>query len=264
MRYFFHIAYNGSQFNGWQRHPKANSVQEVIECKLSEALKVPISINGCGRTDSQVHASQFFFHADIEQSWDYDLLFRLNKLLPHSISIFDIIPMEGKPHARFDAVQREYDYYLHTYKDPFLSKLSTYLPQKLNLEEMAKAVELFPKYQDYRALCTAPDKNEHTLCYVKQASLFRSENGEQIRFHIASNRFLGKMIRIIMDKLIKIGKGEMSVFELEQLLITKTPPKLLDPAQPNGLYLSKVSYPYLNLPNRTEFCGLSQKDWIKI
>ncbi len=264
MRYFFHIAYNGHNYSGWQRQPKVNSVQEVIEAKLSQAFKTPLTINGCGRTDAQVHASQFFFHVDIEQEWDFDLIFRLNKLLPHNISVFDVIPMEGKPHARFDAVQREYDYYLHTYKDPFLSQLSSYYDVELNLEEMVKAASLLPKYKDYRALCTTPDKNEHTICFVKEANLYTSANGDQIRFHIASNRFLGKMIRIIMGKFIKIGTGTMSVDEFEHLLITKETPKLLEPAHPTGLYLSKVTYPYLNLPARTEFSGLQQKDWKKI
>ncbi|RZK44213.1 MAG: tRNA pseudouridine synthase A [Pedobacter sp.] len=264
MRYFFHIAYNGGYFNGWQKQPKVNSIQEVIEEKLSQAFKTPLTINGCGRTDAQVHASQYFFHVDIEQEWDFDLKFRLNKLLPHTISIFDIIKMEGKPHARFDAVQREYDYYLHTYKDPFLSRLSSHYDVELNLDEMARAAALLPRYKDYRAFCTTPDKNEHTICYVKDASLYVSPRGDQMRFHIASNRFLGKMIRIITGKLIKIGVGNMSVDEFEHALITREIPKLLEPAHPTGLYLSKVTYPYLNLPSRTEFCGLQQRDWLKV
>ncbi len=265
MRYFFHIGYNGHYYNGWQKHPKANSIQEVIEVKLSQIFKTPLTIVGCGRTDSQVHASQFFFHVDLPQAWDYDLLFRLNTLLPHNIAIFDIIQVEEKRHARFDAVQRQYDYYLHTYKDPFLSQQSTFYRHKdLNLTEMKKAASLLPLYKDYRALCTSPDKNEHTLCYVRDAKLFSSANGDHIRFHISSNRFLSKMIRIIMGKLLKIGRNELSVAEFESYLINKTPPALLEPAHPTGLYLSKVTYPYLDLPLRSEFAGLQSKDWVEI
>ncbi|MGF1926332.1 MAG: tRNA pseudouridine synthase A [Bacteroidia bacterium] len=265
MRYFFHIAYNGHGYNGWQKQPQAISIQELIETKLSEVFKTTLAINGCGRTDSQVHASQYFFHVDIEQEWDFDLIFRLNKLLPHNVAIFDIIPMHGKPHARFDAVQREYDYYIHTEKNPFLSRSSSYyLEPDLDVRSMAKAAALLPQYKDYRALCTTPDKNEHTICFVKEASLFTSPDGKQLRFHIASNRFLGKMIRIITGKLLKIGTGNMSVDEFEQLLITKETPKLLEPAHPTGLYLSKVTYPYLDLPTRTTFCDLRQNDWKKV
>jgi tRNA pseudouridine38-40 synthase len=265
LRYFFHIGYNGHNYSGWQRQPKVNSIQEVIEAKLSQIFKTPLTINGCGRTDAQVHASQFFFHVDIEEQWDFDLVFRLNKVLPHNIAVFDVIPLEGKPHARFDAIQRQYDYYLHTYKDPFLSQLSSYYTfNHLNLNEMKRAVALLPLYKDYRAFCTTPDKNEHTICFVRDASLYTSNNGDQIRFHISSNRFLGKMIRIITGKLLKIGTGNMSIDEFEELLITMQTPQLLEPAHPTGLYLSKVTYPYLNLPARTEFSGLQQKDWIKV
>lgn len=265
MRYFFHIGYLGRSFNGWQRHPKVYSIQEVIEGKLSQVFKTDLTINGCGRTDTGVNASQFFFHADIEQEWDFDLKFRLNKLLPHSIAIFDIIPMPGKPHARFDAVQRQYDYFIHTQKDPFLGQLSSYYDVgALDLAEMKKAVALLPQYDDYRALCTSPDKNEHTRCYVKEARLYSTANEKQVRFQISSNRFLGKMIRIITGKLLKIGKGEMTVTAFEELLITKEPPASLEPAYPTGLYLSKVTYPYLDLAPRTEFGGLQHVSWLEI
>ena len=71
--------------------------------RLAKFLKAPVTIIGCGRTDAQVHATQFFFHMDVETEWDFDLLFRLKKLLPDDIAMFDIIPMQGLPHARFDA-----------------------------------------------------------------------------------------------------------------------------------------------------------------
>ena len=105
LRYFIHIAYNGNNYRGWQRLPGIASVQQVMELALSKILKLEIAIIGCGRTDSQVHASQFFFHFDTELTWDFDLVFRLNKRLPHDISVFDVIKMEGLPHARFDAIQ---------------------------------------------------------------------------------------------------------------------------------------------------------------
>lgn len=266
MRYFFHISYNGFHYHGWQRQPKVSSVQEVIEDRLSRVLKMPVQINGCGRTDAGVHASQFFFHMDVEKEWDFDLLFRLNKILPQNIAIFDIIPMEGLPHARFDAIQRTYDYFIHTYNDPFLNQMSAlYLEKTLDLDKMKSAVALLPLYNDYRAFCTHPDKYEHTLCHVSSASLFADKNGDKLRFHISSNRFLGKMIRIIMGRLLKIGTGTLSLEEFESYLITKNSPPITPPAHPQGLYLSKVTYPYLDILPRTEFSAIFQnkleQDW---
>jgi tRNA pseudouridine38-40 synthase len=269
LRYFVHIAYNGLQYGGWQKQPGVSNVQGVIEKALSEVFKTPIFINGCGRTDAHVHASQFFFHMDIEQDWDFDLLFRLNKLLPTNIAIYDVIPMEGLPHARFDAVRRSYDYFLHTYKNPFLNGLSSfYLLDNLRLDEMKRAVELLPKYKDFRCFCTGPDKYEHTICNVMSAELYSDHKGEKIRFQISSNRFLSKMIRIIMGQLLKIGKGDLSVDGFEHYLIYKETPELITPAHPQGLYLSKVDYPYLNLPQREEFSAVMESqdlhNWIKL
>lgn len=260
MRYFVHIGYNGLQYGGWQRQPGVMNVQGVIELALSQIFKTTVAINGCGRTDAQVHASQFFFHMDLDQEWDFDLVFRLNKVLPRNIAVFDIIPMEGTPHARFDAVQRSYDYFLHTYKDPFLNGLSSYyLLDGLKFDQMKAAVALLPQYKDYRAFCTSPDKYEHTLCYVRSASLMMDSSGDKLRFQISANRFLGKMIRIIMGQLLKIGKGTLSVDEFEQYLISRQTPALITPAHPQGLYLSKVTYPFLNLPPRVDFSAILQK-----
>lgn len=266
MRYFFHIAYHGQNYSGWQRQPEVISVQEVIEKALFKVLKVPTKIYGCGRTDAQVNASQYFFHADIDMKCDFELIFRLNKALPDSIAIYDIVEMEGKPHARFDAIQRKYDYFIHTYKDPFLNMQSSlYLYPDLDLHKMNEAVKLLPKYNDYRSFCTHPDKNEHTLCNVSEANLYVNSKGDRIRFHISSNRFLGKMIRILSGKLLRIGTGRLSVAEFENHLITLEIPKILNPAYPNGLYLSKVEYPYLNLPIRTDLLTPSQNtEWHKI
>ncbi|MHB8207043.1 tRNA pseudouridine(38-40) synthase TruA [Mucilaginibacter sp.] len=267
MRYFFHIGYHGTNYCGWQKHPEALSVQQVLETNLSKLLKVPIYISGCGRTDAQVHASQFFFHVDIEQTWDFDLFFRLNKILPDDIAVFDIIQMEGLPHARFDAIQRSYDYFIHTYKDPFLSRFSSlYAERNLDLQKMKDAVALLPQYSDYRAFCKMPDRIDHTICHVSTANLYIDKSGDRIRFHISANRFLSKMIRIIVGRLLEIGKGEMSVDEFEHYLAEKITPQIIIPAYPQGLYLSKVTYPYLDLPVKSTFSTMMADgtDWVKL
>ncbi len=254
MRYFFHIGYNGTHYHGWQRHSNVATVQEVLEDRLKKVLKIPIGIVGCGRTDAGVHASQYFFHADIEPQWDYDLAFRLNKTLPAGIAVFDIVAMDGLPHARFDATQRTYDYFLHTYKNPFLNNLSAmYLLKNLRVDEMRKAVALLSKYKDYATFCTSPAKYVHTLCHVSAAELFINDKGDKLRFKISANRFLSRMIRIIVARLLKVGKGELSVDEFESYFLDTHKPIDVVPAHPQGLYLSKIVYPYLDIPPRTEF-----------
>lgn len=257
LRYFFHIGYNGSQYSGWQRFPDIVSVQQVLETALARILKTPVSIFGCGRTDASVHASQFFFHADLNTTWDFDLLFRLNKTLPADIAIFDIIPVDADAHARFDATSRAYDYFIHTYKDPFLNGISTLYPERyLDLGRMQAALSLLLNYTDYRAFCKAPDKNRTTLCHITTARLYASPNGDRLRIHISANRFLSKMIRLITGKLLLIGKGHMSVDQFEHYLVNTEPPERFSLALPQGLFLSKVTYPFLDIPCRPEFSAV--------
>jgi tRNA pseudouridine38-40 synthase len=228
-------------------------VQFIIETQLKNILKTELTIVGCGRTDAQVHASQFFFHVDIEASWDYDMLFRLNKNLPRDIAIFDILPMDGLPHARFDAIQRTYNYFIHTYKDPFLSTSSSlYLGKHLNLEEMKKAVLLLPLHDDYRAFCKQASVQRTTRCKVSAADLYVDESGDNIRFEISANRFLSGMIRIIMKRLLQIGSGKLSVDEFKDLLISGKKTEIPSSAYPQGLYLSQVKYPFLEIPSRSQ------------
>lgn len=267
MRYFFHIGYNGFNYRGWQKLPQSSSVQIVLETLLSQILKTSLTIVGCGRTDAQVHASQFFFHVDIDETWDYDLVFRLNKNLPHDIAVFDILPMEGLPHARLDAIGRTYNYFIHTYKDPFLSAISSlYVGRHLNLEEMKKAVMLLPKYDDYRAFCKHASVQRTTRCNVTVATLYTDEQGDNIRFEISANRFLNGMIRIIMQKLLLVGRGKMSVDEFENHLISKETPEITKSAYPQGLYLSQVKYPFLELPARSAFFNAlaNERRWIPV
>ncbi len=259
-----HIAYKGTKYFGWQRQPDKLSVQEIIEDCLARIFKKPVTIYGCGRTDAGVHASQYFFHMDIEKPWNFDLFFRLNRILPDDISLLDIIPVNEEKHARHDAVQRAYDYFIHTYKDPFLSENSSlYLRKSFRLDEMKKAVALLPKYDDYRAFCKSPDKNEHTICRVSAASLYINSKGDRIRFSISANRFLGRMIRILSRKLIEIGDGALSVDEFESHLISRNIPAKILPAHAQGLYLSKVTYPFLDLKPRAVFPG-SEEIWKEV
>lgn len=254
MRYFFHIAYLGTHYSGWQKHPDGISIQQVLEEALSKIFKKTLWVVGCGRTDAHVHASQFFFHLDVAETWDYDLLFRLNKLLPDDIAVFEIIPMEKSAHARFDATERSYDYFIHTYKDPYLNSISSYYPiKKWDIGNMQRVAKLLLNYTDYRAFCKMPDRNTHTICNISEANIFVNTTGDRLRFRISANRFLGKMVRIITGKLIGIGTGNLSADEFEAALIDPQLVQPLKPAHPQGLFLSKVTYPYLNIPPRTDF-----------
>ena len=231
----------------------------MIEGVLKKVLREPVSINGCGRTDAGVHASQYVFHADLAGDYDFDVVQRLNRNLPPDIAIFDLLPVQEQSHARFDATQRSYDYFIHTRKDPFLQGHSAlYSDRPLHLERMQAAVALLPQYDDYYAFCKSPASFEHTICRVSAAHLWVDPGGERLRFQITANRFLTGMIRILVGRLLEIGTGRMTLEQFEAHLRDRQTPRVLTPAFPQGLYLSKVVYPYLDLPQRTEFAAVFQ------
>ena len=257
MRYFLHIGYNGAAYRGWQRQINVKSVQEVLETELSKMLNQRIIIHGCGRTDAQVHASQYFLHFNYEKEIDFDFVFRINKMLPDDISVFDIIPVHENANAQLDALKRTYDYYIHFRKDPFLSQFSTlYLLENLDFEKMKEAATLFTVHKDYKSLCLAPNIYKSTICKISSSQLFVNKNENRLRFQISSNRFLRGMIRSIIGRLLEIGEGKLSVEELEDGLKGKQNAYSNKLAYPQGLYLSKVEYKYLNLERRSNFAGM--------
>lgn len=231
-----------------------------MEGVFSKVFKEPVSIYGCGRTDAQVHASQYFFHADFAGDFDFDLMkFRLNRTLPPDMAVFEILPVAENAHARFDAVRRTYDYFLHTRKDPFLSGASAlYADRTLDLAKMKAAVDLLPKYDDYYAFCRSPNSFAHTVCRVSSAHLWVDKTGSRLRFQITANRFLTGMIRIIVGRLLEIGTGKMSVDEFEAHLAERHTPRIINSAHPQGLYLSKIVYPYLDMEPCTDFAAVFQ------
>jgi len=254
LRYFFHIAYKGTKYRGWQRQPNVISVQEALEDVLADVFGKKLAVSGCGRTDAEVHASQYFFHLDLEIAPTAETVFIINKRLPKDIAVYDIIEVGEKASARFDAIIRTYNYCIHFSKMPFNNDLSSlYEGLELDYSKMRSGLQLLMKYDDYRAFCKSPDSHNTTICHFKSAELFEEENG--IRLEFKANRYLKGMIRIIVYRLLELGKGKLSLEDFEYYLITKVSEAAVQSAYPQGLYLSHVLYPYLNLPTR-KFGGI--------
>ena len=260
MIYFLHIGYDGTNYRGWQYQKNVKSIQETIEVNLKKILKKEVVVFGCGRTDAGVHASQYVLHIDIE-SVDFDLKVRLNHNLPKDIVVYDVLKMEEGQHARFDANSRTYDYFIHLYDDPFLNRVSSqynldYLGGSLNYEVMQEAAELISQTRDFIGFCKQPDLYDNTDCVITEAKLYVNEQEQRLRFSITANRFLRGMIRLIVAYLLKVGSGEMTLSEFKLLIENKLDVADKSSAFPNGLYLSKVVYPYLKLNTKKDICSL--------
>ncbi|MEM7108142.1 MAG: tRNA pseudouridine(38-40) synthase TruA [Bacteroidota bacterium] len=241
MRYFFEISYDGTNYHGWQRQENAIAVQQVVEEALSTIYRREISIVGSGRTDTGVHCEQQFFHVDLEDAAPEKLRTQLNSLLPKDISINAVFEVKKGTHARFDAVQRTYQYRIHTAKNPFLSKFSYYCRKPMDLELMNKASTHLLGRQDFKSFSKVKTEVNNFICDTTLAKWTRVN--DLLLFDITANRFLRGMVRAIVGTLLLVGQNKMSVDTFEQVISAKDRKQAGAAAPAHGLFLTLVSYP---------------------
>ena len=247
MRYFSELAYNGTNYCGWQRQPNGVSVQATIEQALSTILRTQLTIYGCGRTDTGVHASQFFIHFDYKGEMPKGLVGRLNKFLPKDIAIKSIFEVHPKAHTRFDAYHRSYEYHLDFHKNPFQTDTIYYFPfaQQLDLKKMQTAANLLLKYPSFFPFCKTNSDAKTMLCDVRRAEWVLDKKAEKLVFHISANRFLRGMVRLIVGMCLNVGLGKLEIEAIKKALDqqVRLAKDLSVPAK--GLYLTEVKYPFL-------------------
>lgn len=243
-RYFIQLSYDGTAYHGWQVQENTFlTVQQVVNEMLSRLLNEPISVIGCGRTDTGVHAKEFFAHfdsnKDLTKNTDW-WIFKFNHALPKDIAIQKIIPVNEKANARFDAVSRTYQYIVSRKKDPFRINKALYLYGDINMEEMNKAANVLFEYIDFTSFARTHTQNATNNCTIYKAE-WKEENGLLI-FTISANRFLRNMVRAIVGTLLKVGKGKSSVDDFRKIIESKDRTKAGLSAIACGLYLVKVEY----------------------
>lgn len=242
MRYFFEIAYNGTHYNGWQSQQNGVGVQAVVEKALSTLLREEIRITGSGRTDTGVHCKQQFFHADIHQKFDdKKLLQNLNSFLPKDIAIRSVRPVKPDASARFNAIERTYQYEITRVKDPFLQNLAWYYFKPVDIQTMNKAAALLLGEHDFACFSKVKTDVNHFLCTVKKAGWV--SRGNKLTFTITANRFLRGMVRAVVGTLLDVGTGKTSIKEFRGILASRDRKKAGANVPPYGLYLMKVKYP---------------------
>ena len=242
-RYFIELAYNGTEFFGWQKQPKEYSVQEAIETELSKLhSNTPIKVVGCGRTDTGVHAKHYVLHLDIPKVEDIPFfLNKLNKMLPKSIVVFTMEEVDFDTHARFNAISRTYRYYINKEKNPFLIDQSWNLRMDVDISRMNKAANSLLGEQDFTSLSKANTDVKTNICTITKAEWIVESDGI-IYFEITANRFLRNMVRATVGTLVEIGLGKMEVDAMKAILEKKDRQAASISAPANGLFLWKVAY----------------------
>ncbi len=239
------VAYDGTDFFGWQVQPALRTAQGVIEEKLTWLLREEVRLSGAGRTDKGVHASgQVFSFLTCCSIPTENLQRALNMTLPGDIFIKDIMEVPSGFHARYSARRRTYQYRLGmwgTPRSPFENRYCWYPGKSLDITAIEEAIRLFPGIRDFRALAKQRELGENTNCEIHNVSWERTSYG--CLFEITANRFLPQMVRRILSTLIDIGARACSVSSLEAVLRgEKESSPVSWVAPPQGLFLHNVSY----------------------
>lgn len=243
MRYFIELSYNGSGYHGWQKQPNAKSVQEVLENAMSTLLNEDISLVGCGRTDTGVHAEQFFAHFDIDKTFNkINLIHRINLFLPKDIAIVAIFEVDGRSHARFNAISRTYEYRILRHKNPFYIDRALQIPsQKIDVSLMNIAAKELLNHVDFK--CFSRSRTDVKSFDCKVTSAFWFEQGEFLIFKISANRFLRNMVRAIVGTLLEIGSGKRPLEDMKGIIESRTRTQAGASAKAHGLFLTNIEYP---------------------
>lgn len=259
--YFLRIAYDGTDYRGWQRQPgDLPTVQQTLEDLLTKVHRRTIILGGCGRTDAGVHATQFYAYLRTESPLPENYRFFVNKQLPAGIRLLEVHPVSEKAQARYDATERTYDYFFHGYPDPFVERGSS----RVDLTDFAPAAtaKMLPHlraHTQYRAFCKTPDRHNTTLVHFREATLYRSADGSRFRLRFVANRFLRGMIRLLVNDLLLVGRGRVSERAFLTMLETGERAPHFRLAPPEGLFLTGVRYPYLDRP--AELPATGTIDW---
>ena len=243
MRYKLTLSYDGSLFCGWQRQSDSPSVQQTLENALGTLLREEVQVTGAGRTDAGVHALRYVAHFDSHSDFDCGLLCRkLNAILPASVAVHSVENAAPDFHARFDAVRREYKYYLHRSKDPFAGRYSyLYAYPELDLDVMNKAASLLVGTHDFSSFEKVGSDNKTSVCTVYEA-VWEAADSDHWCFTIAADRFLRNMVRAIVGTLLEVGRGKRSVGSITTLLESRDRCSAGESVPGHALFLSGVEY----------------------
>lgn len=240
-RYFLDISYKGTNYSGSQSQKNANTIQAEIEKAFNILHKENISMTGSSRTDAGVHALQNFFHFDYEGLIHPHFVYKMNAILPGDIVIRKTIPVNDEAHCRFDAIAREYKYYIYGQKNPFLSDRAYYYPYKLNWDKLELAAQAIKKYKDFKSFSKRRSQAKTFLCEIFESKWIKEK--DCFVYHVKANRFLRGMVRAMVGTMLLVGRENISVNDFKKIIENKDCTMANFNAPASGLFLVAISYP---------------------
>jgi tRNA pseudouridine38-40 synthase len=248
-RYFLEVLYKGTNYSGFQVQENANSVQEEIEKAFEIYFREKIEMTGSSRTDTGVHALQNFFHFDFEGEILQTSLYNINSILPADIVARNIYIVQPQAHCRFDAISREYKYYIFRHKNPFLQDNAYYYPYTLNMEKLSAVAGILTSYTNFTSFSKRNTQVKNFECTIIKSG-WQLEN-ECFVYNVQANRFLRGMVRGFVGTMLQAGRGKISLDEFEKIIQSLDCSKADFSVPGHGLFLVRVNYPgsvFINTP----------------
>jgi tRNA pseudouridine38-40 synthase len=237
------IAYDGSNYNGWQRQSNGIGIQEKVEEACFKIFGQEISVTGAGRTDAGVHALGQRGLIKVETSIPTDKIpYALNSVLPKDIVIRAAREVPENFHPRYDAREKTYRYLILNDKFPIpqYRNISTFISAQLNVEEMDKGAKYFIGNHDFAAFSSAGSSVKTTERTIFDALVYRED--PFVIFEVRGNGFLYNMVRIMAGTLIEIGIGKKKASDVKDIILSRDRSKAGITAPAQGLTLVEIKY----------------------
>ena len=240
------LSYRGAAYHGWQVQPGDVSVQGTIEGALSTLLRQPTAVTGAGRTDAGVNARLMVAHVDLPDGFDPRegvFLRSLNSICGRDIAIYSFAPVAADAHARFDATERSYRYFVQTVKNPFTGDLSWQAPPTLDFAAMNEAAALIIGRRDFTSFSKLHTDVKTNICDLRRAVWTDMGEGRYY-FEIAADRFLRNMVRAVVGTLVDVGRHKMAPEAILDVLERKDRCAAGTSMPAGPLFLWNIEYPY--------------------
>jgi tRNA pseudouridine38-40 synthase len=238
------IEYDGTDFSGWQRQKDKKTVQGEIEKILSQILNREIRISGSGRTDAGVHAfgQVANFHANTGLL-PQDLKKGVNSLIKHPIVIRQCCVVDDDFHARYNAVSKEYHYFILNREDPCAigSLYQWHIRHPLDVEKMNLCCQAITGIFDFKSFENTGSPRSSSIREVFFSQITRQDNS-RLLFKVCANGFLKYMVRNLIGTIVLAGLNKISIHDFIKILEAKDRTKAGPTAPPHGLFLKKVNY----------------------
>ncbi|MCL2113231.1 tRNA pseudouridine(38-40) synthase TruA [Lactococcus protaetiae] len=245
-RYKATIAYDGTDFAGFQTQVNQRTVQAELEKVLTKLNSYePVILQGSGRTDAGVHAFGQVIHFDLlGQPRDLERLrFGLDTQTPADIAVKKIEQVDEQWHARYCKHEKIYEYYLENAvtRSPFSRNAKAYFRYPLDFDRMQEALSVLTGTHDFTGFTASGSSVDDKVRTISQAEVIQLDE-ENFKFVFRANGFLYKQVRNMVGTVIKIGNDRMPVSQIEKILMTKNRDFAGPTAAPEGLYLKEVIY----------------------